>query len=60
MRKLKVNQGEMLRQILAKNNDVKVIETSMIGKDMVLETLLVNDELRLVIVSDTEEAVVVT
>ena len=64
MRKLQINNGELLKQLLAKNNKVRVIESSIIkcddGNDMLLETVVVNETLQLIIVSDAGESVVIT
>ena len=64
VRKLQINNGELLKQLLAKNNKVRVIESSIIkcddGNDMLLETVVVNETLQLIIVSDAGESVVIT
>lgn len=64
MKKLQINNGELLKQLLARNNDLKIVETSTIplddGDTMVLETVIVNGTLRLIIVSDADESVVIT
>lgn len=64
MKKLQINNGELLKQLLARNNDLQIVETSTIpmddGDTMVLETVIVNGTLRLIIVSDADESVVIT
>lgn len=64
MKKLQINNGELLKQLLARNNDLQIVETSTIplddGDTMVLETVIVNGKLRLIIVSDADESVVIT
>lgn len=64
MKKLQINNGELLKQLLKRNNDLKIVETSTIpmddGDTMVLETVIVNGTLRLIIVSDANESVVIT
>lgn len=64
MKKLRINHGELLKQLLKRNNDLQIVETSTIpmddGDTMVLETVIVNGKLRLIIVSDADESVVIT
>lgn len=64
MKKLRINNGELLKQLLARNNDLQIVETSTIptgdGDTMVLETVIVNGTLQLIIVSDADESVVIT
>ena len=64
MKKLQINNGELLKQLLARNNDLQIVETSTIplddGDTMVLETVIENGKLRLIIVSDADESVVIT
>lgn len=64
MKKLQINNGELLKQLLARNNDLQIVETSTIpmddGDTMVLETVIVNGTLQLIIVSDADESVVIT
>ena len=64
MKKLRINHGELLKQLLARNNDLQIVETSTIpmddGDTMVLETVIVNGTLQLIIVSDADESVVIT
>lgn len=64
MKEIKVNQGELLKELLRKNNSVEVLEVSTIKERndelLVLEKILINKKLEIVIVSDTSGVVVVT
>lgn len=64
MKDIKINQGELLKELLRKNNSVEILEVSTIKETnedaLVLERILINGKLELIIVSDTSGVVVVT
>lgn len=56
------NQGEEIKKLLAEHNEIQVEESTILpqdnGEDLILETIIINKKLRLIIVSDTKESVI--